>query len=150
VFFKTGILNTLPMLATIMVEKGLRESLMTVGQVFVSGGPLYFMFHIQTRAHYFYQTLLAGGAQYRATGRGFVTHHSSFDDLYRFFATSHFYLGFELVIALTIMLFMSAAKQYFGRTWSLWLACISFLFAPFWFNPLSFEWNKVVDDYKRW
>ncbi|CAM9694678.1 unnamed protein product [Discosporangium mesarthrocarpum] len=90
-----GILNTLPMLATIMVEKGLWAALVEVMQVFVSGGPMYFMFHIQTRAHFFYQTLLAGGAQYRATGRGFVTHHSTFDDIYRFFAYSHFYLGFE-------------------------------------------------------
>eukprot|EP00611_Tribonema_gayanum_P022138 TRINITY_DN4392_c0_g1_i1.p1 TRINITY_DN4392_c0_g1~~TRINITY_DN4392_c0_g1_i1.p1 ORF type:complete len:2193 (+),score=1022.20 TRINITY_DN4392_c0_g1_i1:563-6580(+) len=145
-----GVLNTLPMLATLMVEKGLRAALVVVGQVFVSGGPMYFMFHIQTRAHYFYQTLLAGGAQYRATGRGFVTHHSTFDDLYRFFATSHFYLGFELAAALIIMACTSAAKQYIGRTWSLWLACISFLFAPFWFNPLSFEWSKCVSDYKRW
>jgi callose synthase len=53
------------MLATLMVEKGLKASILTVGQVFLSGGPMYFMFHIQTRAHYFYQTLLAGGAQYR-------------------------------------------------------------------------------------
>lgn len=91
-----GLLNTMPMLATIMVEKGLLASIGEVLQVFVTGGPMYFMFHIQTRAHYFYQTLLAGGAQYRATGRGFVTHHSCFDDLYRFFANSHFYLGFEV------------------------------------------------------
>lgn len=91
-----GLLNTMPILATIMVEKGLLASLGEVLQVFLTGGPMYFMFHIQTRAHYFYQTVLAGGAQYRATGRGFVTHHSRFDDLYRFFANSHFYLGFEV------------------------------------------------------
>ena len=41
------------------------------------------MFHIQTRAHYFMQTLLAGGATYRATGRGFVTTHNAFDEQYR-------------------------------------------------------------------
>ncbi len=52
-----GILNTLPMLATLTLEKGLSNALKTVGQVFVSGGPLYFMFHIQTRAHYFYQVI---------------------------------------------------------------------------------------------
>ncbi len=50
-----GILNTLPMLATLTLEKGLNNALRTVVQVFVSGGPLYFMFHIQTRAHFFYQ-----------------------------------------------------------------------------------------------
>ncbi|CAM9568890.1 unnamed protein product [Chrysoparadoxa australica] len=145
-----GILNTLPMLATLMVEKGLQHAISTVAQVFISGGPMYFMFHIQTRAHYFYQTLLAGGAQYRATGRGFVTHHTPFDDIYRFFASSHFYLGFNLIMALVLMAFLSTAKQYFGRTWSLWLAAASFLFAPFWFNPLSYEWGKCSGDYKKW
>ncbi|CAB1098159.1 GT48 [Ectocarpus sp. CCAP 1310/34] len=145
-----GLLNTMPMLATLTVEKGLLVALGEVLQVFLSGGPMYFMFHIQTRAHYFYQTLLAGGAQYRATGRGFVTHHSCFDDLYRFFANSHFYLGFELMVALIVTAAMTSSKQYLGMTWSLWLACLSFLFAPFWFNPLSFHWGKVVQDYKIW
>lgn len=102
-----GLLNTMPMLATLTVEKGLLVALGEVLQVFLSGGPMYFMFHIQTRAHYFYQTLLAGGAQYRATGRGFVTHHSCFDDLYRFFANSHFYLGFE-VCALCVFLSLAS------------------------------------------
>lgn len=103
-----GLLNTLPMLATLTVEKGLLAALGEVAQVFLSGGPMYFMFHIQTRAHYFYQTLLAGGAQYRATGRGFVTHHSCFDDLYRFFANSHFYLGFEVMRVCVVFLFFRA------------------------------------------
>ena len=39
------------------------------------------------------------------------------------------------------------AGQYFGRTWSLWLAAISFLAAPFWFNPLTFDWKVVTNDY---
>ncbi|CAM9094798.1 unnamed protein product [Ascophyllum nodosum] len=145
-----GLLNTMPMLATLTVEKGILVALGEVLQVFLSGGPMYFMFHIQTRAHYFYQTLLAGGAQYRATGRGFVIHHSHFDDIYRFFANSHFYLGFELMAALSITAALTTSKQYLGITWSLWLACLSFLFAPFWFNPLSFHWGKVVQDYKIW
>ncbi len=96
------------------------------------------------------QTLIAGGAQYRATGRGFVTHHSTFDDLYRFFATSHFYMGFELCTALVIIAFTTNADPYLGRTWSLWLAAVSFLLAPFWFNPLCLDWSKVVQDYRRW
>jgi callose synthase len=39
------------------------------------------------------------------------------------------------------------AGQYFGRTWSLWLASLSFLASPFWFNPLTFDWNVVTADY---
>jgi len=111
---------------------------------------LHFMFHIQTKAHYMSQTILVGGAKYRATGRGFVTQHTPMDEQFRFFASSHLYLGVELGAGLIIMGVFSVAKQYFGRTWSLWLASMSFLASPFWFNPLSFEWNVVVNDYKKY
>lgn len=53
-------------------------------------------------------------------------------------------------MALVVTAVLSTSKQYLGMTWSLWLACLSFLFAPFWFNPLSFHWGKVVQDYKIW
>jgi len=96
------------------------------------------------------QTLLAGGATYRATGRGFVTTHNSFDEQYRFFAASHLYLGVELAAALGLMGAHTQAGQYLGRTWSLWLACGAFLLAPFWFNPLGFSWPHVADDFVAW
>lgn len=54
------------------------------------------------------------------------------------------------MVALIVTAAMTTSKQYLGITWSLWLACLSFLFAPFWFNPLSFHWGKVVQDYKIW
>ncbi|KAH8072100.1 1,3-beta-D-glucan synthase [Aureococcus anophagefferens] len=145
-----GLLNTLPLLATLAVERGLWAAAKDVAQVFASGGPLYFIFHIQTRAHYFTQTILAGGATYRATGRGFVTRHSTFDEQYRFFAASHLHLGVELSAALVLMGLHTEAGQYAGRTWSLWLAVGYFLLAPFWFNPLGFSWPHVADDFNRW
>ena len=55
----------------------------------------YFVFYIQTRA-YFMQTLLAGGATYRATGRGFVTTHNSTSST----ALRRLALGVELAAAL--------------------------------------------------
>lgn len=64
-----------------------------------------------------------------------------------FFASSHLYLGVELAAGLTIMGIFSEAGQYLGRTWSLWLASLSFLSSPFWFNPLTFDWNVVASDY---
>ena len=145
-----GLLNTIPLFCTIAVERGWWSSIVEVCQVFLSGGPLHFMFHIQTKAYYFSQTILVGGAKYRATGRGFVTSHSSFDENFRFFASSHIYLGIEIAAALTLMGLYSEAGQYFGRTWSLWLCSASFLAAPFWFNPLTFEWGVVMSDYEAW
>ncbi len=143
-----GLLQTIPLYATLGVERGWWNSLREVFQVFVTGGPLHFMFHIQTKAHYMSQTILVGGAKYRATGRGFVTQHTPMDEQFRFFASSHLYLGVEMAAGLIIMGIFSGAGQYVGRTWSLWLASTSFLASPFWFNPLSFEWNVVVSDYK--
>ena len=31
-------------------------------------------------------------------------------------------------------------------TWAGWLIVTSWLFAPFWFNPLAFQWEKMVED----
>lgn len=145
-----GILQTLPLAVTLTVEKGFRTAISEISFMILSGGPLYFIFHIQTKCYYFSQTLLAGGAKYRPTGRGFVTRHSPFDENFRFFAASHIYLGFELMVALVLFAFYTTSKQYVGLTWSLWLAAVSFVMGPFWFNPLSFEYNRIQDDYTLW
>jgi callose synthase len=145
-----GLLQTIPLFATLGVERGWWTSIQEIFLVFVTGGPLHFMFHIQTQATYMAQTILVGGAKYRPTGRGFVTQHTPMDEQYRFFASSHLYLGVELGAGLILMGIYSNAKQYFGRSWSLWLASLSFLASPFWFNPLTLEWSVVCNDYEIW
>eukprot|EP00567_Pseudictyota_dubia_P000459 CAMPEP_0197467590 /NCGR_PEP_ID=MMETSP1175-20131217/65644_1 /TAXON_ID=1003142 /ORGANISM="Triceratium dubium, Strain CCMP147" /LENGTH=2205 /DNA_ID=CAMNT_0043003667 /DNA_START=287 /DNA_END=6905 /DNA_ORIENTATION=+ len=145
-----GLLQTIPLFATLGTERGWWPSLREILHVFITGGPLHFMFHIQTKANYMAQTILVGGAKYRATGRGFVTQHTPMDEQFRFFASSHLYLGVELSVGLILMGIYTDAGQYFGRTWSLWLASISFLASPFWFNPLTFEWSVVTSDYGKY
>jgi callose synthase len=145
-----GLLQTLPLFITLTVEKGLLSAISEIAFMFLSGGPLYFIFHIQTKAYYFQQTLLAGGAMYRPTGRGFVIRHSPFDENFRFFVSSHIYLGIELMVALILFYAYTTSKQYSGLTWSLWLTVASFLMGPFWFNPVTFEINKVKEDYILW
>jgi len=145
-----GLLQTIPLFATLGVERGWWESFREIVHVFVTGGPFHFMFHIQTKANYMAQTILVGGAKYRATGRGFVTQHTPFDEQFRFFSASHLYLGVELAAGLVLVAIFSSAGQYAGRTWSLWLASLSFLASPFWFNPLTFDWNVVTSDYEIW
>lgn len=142
-----GLLQTIPLIATLGVERGWLPALKEIFSVFATGGPLHFMFHIQTKSHYMVQTILVGGAKYRPTGRGFVTQHTPMDEQFRFFASSHLYLGFELAVALILMGVFTTAGQYWGRSWSLWLASISFLASPFWFNPLTFDWGVVSKDY---
>lgn len=145
-----GILQTLPLYVTLTVEKGFLAASSEIAFMMLSGGPLYFIFHIQTKCYYFQQTLLAGGAMYRPTGRGFVTRHSPFDENYRFFASSHIYLGFDLMVALILFAMYTSSEQYPGLTWSLWMTVVSFMLGPFWFNPVTFELNKVKEDYILW
>ena len=145
-----GLLQTMPLIVTLTVEKGFINAMSEISWMFLSGGPLYFIFHIQTKCYYFQQTLLAGGAKYRPTGRGFVIRHSPFDENYRFFASSHIYLGFEIMIALILFSLYTETTQYWGLTWSLWLTAVSFILGPFWFNPVTFEWNKIQEDYTQW
>jgi callose synthase len=145
-----GLLQTMPLAVTLTVEKGIIPAIKEILYMFISGGPLYFIFHIQTKCYYFSQTLMTGGAAYRPTGRGFVIRHSPFDENYRFFATSHIYLGFELMVALIIFAIHTKSKQYGGLTWSLWMTVVSFMLGPFWFNPVTFEWNKLQEDYSSW
>lgn len=143
-------LTTAPLLATISVERGFKAAMNEIIVLFVTGGPLYFLFHIGTKWFYFGQTILAGGAKYRATGRGFVTKHSAFDELYRFYASSHLYAAAEIAIGLTLYYMFTIGDQYFAMTWSLWLVFASWYWSPFWFNPLSFEWSDVMEDFRVW
>lgn len=145
-----GLLQTIPLFATLGVERGWWASIQEIFLVFITGGPLHFMFHIQTKANYMSQTIMVGGAKYRPTGRGFVTQHTPFDEQFRLFASSHLYLGIELAAGLILMGVYTEAGQYIGRTWSLWLASASFLCSPFWFNPLTFDWAVVTTDYDLW
>ena len=87
-----------------------------------TGGPLFFVFQIQTKAIYFVRTILTGNAQYRATGRGFVTRHTPFDELYRFFAATHIVPGFTLVAALTLFALTTEldAVGTLSATWMMW------------------------------
>ena len=59
-----GLLQTIPLFATLDVECGWWNSFCEIVGVFVSGGPFHFMFHIQTKEYYMIQTIFVGGAKY--------------------------------------------------------------------------------------
>ncbi|KAL1323035.1 hypothetical protein AAHE18_14G242800 [Arachis hypogaea] len=118
--------------------------------------PMFFMFSLGTMSHYFGRTLLHGGAIpiYRSTGRGFVVFHVNFAENYRFYSRSHFVKGIELSIVLVVY-------EIFGHNYrsdvgyvliniSMWFMAGTWLFAPFLFNPSSFEWLKIVDGWNDW
>ncbi|KAL3931325.1 MAG: hypothetical protein SGPRY_001173 [Prymnesium sp.] len=151
-----GLLLTVPILCFLSVEHGLLHAITTMIKTYVTGAPLFFMFHMGTKAHYFNSTLEFGGAKYRPTGRGFVMQHESFAELCtpppnRFHAGSHLYSAFELLWGLLLAHYMGVSRGDVWRTtWSIWLVVIAWLFSPFWFNPLAFDRAKLKNDFTQW
>lgn len=63
-----GVLQAAPMFSEWVLSEGVADAAMAIGWMFLSLGPLFFVFQIQTRAFHFARTILAGGAKYCATG----------------------------------------------------------------------------------
>lgn len=103
---------------------------------------MFFIFRQQTSAHYFSQDVYYGGASYIATGRGFALTHSSYVKLYSSFGRSHIYFGYQLALMALTLAFLSI-PSYSLSTWGVWLVAVSLFFAPFWFNPLAFDFIRV-------
>ncbi|KAL9314038.1 hypothetical protein ACSQ67_019490 [Phaseolus vulgaris] len=115
---------------------------------------VFFTFSLGTRTHYFGRTILHGGAKYRATGRGFVVRHIKFAENYRLYSRSHFVKALEVALLLIVYIAYGYAEggavTYILVTLSSWFLVISWLFAPYIFNPSGFEWQKTVEDFDDW
>jgi len=148
-----GLLLTVPILCYLSVEHGFLHALSQLLRVNATGSPLFFMFHMGTKAHYFDTTLKYGGAKYRPTGRGFVMVHENFAELYRFYAGSHLYNGFELLWGMLLLKALGSFPvpgSYWRTCWSIWAVLVSWLLAPFWFNPSAFDMPKMRADLTQW
>ncbi|XP_004499983.1 callose synthase 7 [Cicer arietinum] len=149
-----GLLLVLPMVMEIGLEKGFRTALGDFIIMQLQLASVFFTFQLGTKAHYYGRTLLHGGSKYRPTGRGFVVFHAKFADNYRMYSRSHFVKGVEILILLIIYEVYGegyrSSTLYFFITMSMWFLAISWLFAPFLFNPSGFDWQKTVDDWTDW
>jgi callose synthase len=88
--------------------------------------------------------------QYRATGRGFVVRHEKFSNNYRLYSRSHFVKGIEIIFLLIVYQAYGSSKNttvYILTTVSCWFLGITWILAPFLFNPSGFDWLKSVDDF---
>ncbi|CAJ1977780.1 unnamed protein product [Sphenostylis stenocarpa] len=94
-----------------------------------------------------------GFLRYQATGRGFVVRHIKFSENYRLYSRSHFVKGLEVALLLIVYLaygYNETALSYILLSISSWFMALSWLFAPYLFNPSGFEWQKVVEDFRDW
>uniref|UniRef100_A0A1J3EUH6 1,3-beta-glucan synthase n=1 Tax=Noccaea caerulescens TaxID=107243 RepID=A0A1J3EUH6_NOCCA len=149
-----GVFTAVPMVMGFILELGLLKAIFSFITMQFQLCSVFFTFSLGTRTHYFGRTILHGGAKYRATGRGFVVQHIKFADNYRLYSRSHFVKAFEVALLLIVYIAYGytdgGASSFVLLTISSWFLVISWLFAPYIFNPSGFEWQKTVEDFDNW
>ncbi|KAL5066658.1 hypothetical protein RYX36_017545 [Vicia faba] len=148
-----GIFTAVPMVLGFILEQGFLRAVVNFITMQFQLCTVFFTFSLGTRTHYFGRTILHGGARYQATGRGFVVRHIKFSENYRLYSRSHFVKGLEVVLLLIVYLaygYSDGAVSYILLSISSWFMALSWLFAPYLFNPSGFEWQKVVTDFRDW
>ncbi|KAL7202970.1 hypothetical protein ACSBR1_034423 [Camellia fascicularis] len=152
--FQIGIFTAVPMILGFILEQGLFRAVVSFVTMQLQLCTFFFTFSLGTKTHYFGRTILHGDAKYQATGRGFVVRHIKFAENYRLYSRSHFVKGMEVVLLLVVYLAYGynegSALSYILLTVSSWFMAISWLFAPYLFNPSGFEWQKTVEDFRDW
>ncbi|KAB2607463.1 callose synthase 9 [Pyrus ussuriensis x Pyrus communis] len=149
-----GIFTAVPMILGFILEQGFLRAIVSFLTMQLQLCSVYFTFSLGTKTHYFGRTILHGGAKYQATGRGFVVRHIKFSENYRLYSRSHFVKGLEVVLLLVVYLAYGdndgSALTYILLTVTSWFMALSWLFAPYLFNPSGFEWQKIVEDFRDW
>ncbi|KAJ4962108.1 hypothetical protein NE237_022018 [Protea cynaroides] len=152
--FQIGIFTAIPMIMGFIIELGLLKAVFSFITMQLQLCTVFFTFSLGTKTHYFGRTILHGGAKYRATGRGFVVRHIKFAENYRLYSRSHFVKALEVALLLIVYIAYGyadgGAVSFVLLTFSSWFLVISWLFAPYIFNPSGFEWQKTVDDFNDW
>ncbi|KAG2687606.1 hypothetical protein I3760_09G059700 [Carya illinoinensis] len=148
-----GLFTALPMIVENSLELGFLPAIWDFLTMELQLASFFYTFSMGTRTHFFGRTILHGGAKYRATGRGFVVEHKSFAENYRLYARSHFVKGIELGVILTVYASHSPLSRnitfvYIAMTISSWFLVVSWIMAPFIFNPSGFDWLKTVYDFE--
>lgn len=149
-----GVFTAVPMIIGFILELGLLKAVLSFITMQLQLCSVFFTFSLGTRTHYFGRTILHGGAKYRATGRGFVVRHIKFAENYRLYSRSHFVKALEVALLLIVYIAYGytdgGAVSFVLLTLSSWFLVISWLFAPYIFNPSGFEWQKTVADFDDW
>ncbi|XP_057540291.1 putative callose synthase 8 isoform X2 [Amaranthus tricolor] len=153
-FIQLGLLTGLPMVMEIALERGFYSALKDFVLIQLQLASVFFTFSFGAKSHYYGRTILHGGAKYRPTGRKVVIFHATFSENYRLYSRSHFVKGFELLLLLIVYDLYRKSYQssmaYLLITYAIWFLSLTWLFAPFLFNPYGFDWQILVNDWTDW
>ncbi|KAL4273829.1 hypothetical protein GQ457_13G025180 [Hibiscus cannabinus] len=152
-----GLFSTLPVIMESSIETGFLETIWEFLVMQLQLSTVFYTFSMGTRAHFFGRTILHGGAKYRQTGHSFVVQYTSFVENYRQYSHSHFIKAIEFgLILIVYAVYTPSAKItffYIDMAVTCWLLVLSWIFAPFLFNPFGLDWSKTVqdfDDFMKW
>ncbi|CAN6444443.1 unnamed protein product [Victoria cruziana] len=155
-----GLFTALPMIVENSIEHGFLGAIWDFLTMQLQFCSVFYTFSMGTRTHFFGRTILHGGAKYQATGRGFVVEHKKFVENYRLYSRSHFIKAIELGVILivyasysSVASLASSTAVYIIMTLSSWFLVLSWIMAPFIFNPSGLDWLKAVydfDDFLNW
>jgi len=156
------IANSLPLFIEICCQQGLKMGVKRILVQLSTLSPLFFVFQAKVIGHYVVKELRSGGATYINTGRGLPTERRPFigeaaaagfrlkkvGGLYLDYAAISFYDGASLLVGGALVLVTGGtAALSCGWVWcSVGLTAISWLFAPFVFNPYQFVSHHFMED----
>jgi len=155
--------TSLPLFMEIWLEQGVKTAMSRVLKQVCTLSPLLFIFQAKVIGHYVVNELRYGGATYVSTGRGLPTERRPFigeasaggrfrlekvGGLYLDYAAICYYDGAALLVCSVLVLVVggSAAASVVWVWFSIGLTVISWLFAPFIFNPYQFVGRYFLED----
>ncbi|KAJ9549228.1 hypothetical protein OSB04_021771 [Centaurea solstitialis] len=135
--FQIGVFTAIPMVLGFILEQGFLRAVVSFITMQFQLCTVFFTFSLGTRTHYFGRTILHGGAKVCSTS---------------YFLFNYFFNGgCSTVSGVPFYGFNEAgAVGYILLSVSSWFMAISWLFAPYMFNPSGFEWQKTVEDFRDW
>jgi len=156
--------NTMPLFCELWLQVNLKAAVHKFITSIITLSPLMFVFQAKTIGHYITNEIRFGGASYVATGRGlpterraFITKNSNgaFEGLYLDYANIAYYDG-VMLLGGVIMVGAAGGTQLDDNAASLlrwtWLSVVltimSWLYAPFIFNPYNFVSKHFCGDMK--
>jgi len=128
-----------PFVIEVWMQQGVLMALKRYFNQLLTLSPLHFVFQSKVIGIYVANELRNGGANYIATGRGLPTQRVDFLQLYQTFAQIALYDGARMLVASVLVIVAGAETS--GLLWwwfMLGITIVSWLFAPFIFNPYQY------------